>query len=499
MTIEFILNAERVRTDAPAGTLVLDWLRQRKQLVGTKEGCKEGDCGACSVLIGRLEGERVRYEPVTSCLVPLGELHGCHLLTIEGLNLPRGLNPVQEAMVKQGGAQCGFCTPGFIVSMCWYLMQGDEGQEPSEAGFRHAISGNLCRCTGYGSIHRACADLTKACGDGGELKEAWSAPDRIAALTERGALPGGLTGIAERLQALQAAPTEAFEAETPEFVIAGGTDLYVQRGERIPEAEVEVLGRRDDMNQIEIDGDVVVIGARTSFEAFAQHPEIQRMLPTIVADMELIASLPIRNRATLAGNLINASPIGDMTIMLLALGAEIQLWHRGTGESRWLELPDLYLGYKTLAREPDELVRAIRFPAVEPPRTRVNFEKVSKRRCLDIATVNSAARLTLDDAGVVTEARLAVGGVAAVPLYLRRASAWLTGRALNTTTARETLRIAMEEIAPISDVRGSAEYKRLLARQLLAAHLFELHPGRVSLRDLIDAPHAIQHTREVTA
>lgn len=481
MATEFIVNAERVRAEEPAGMLVLDWLRLRRRLTGTKEGCKEGDCGACSVMVGTLgEDGAVHYEPVTSCLMPLGELQGRHLLTIEGLNLPgEQLNPVQLAMVDRGGSQCGFCTPGFIVSMCWYMMQGPD-EAPSVEGFSHAISGNLCRCTGYGSIRRACDDLTARLGEG-DLSDVWAAPDRVTALAERGLLPGYLTGIAARLAEIEA-PAPAEPGDT-HFIIAGGTDLYVQRGEEIPLAEVELLNRRDDLKHIEVNGDTMRVGGRVSFEAFASDPRVQAMIPSIKQDMALIASLPIRNRATIAGNLINASPIGDMTALMLALGATVELRARD-GASRDLALEDLYLGYKTLAREPDEVVAELRFEVVGA-RDHVSFEKVSKRRWLDIATVNSAARVRLSEAGdSVESARLTLGGVAAVPLYLREASAWLAGKPLTSETARGAVEVALGEISPISDVRGSAAYKRLLARQLLLAHFAKLFPDRVDLAAL---------------
>lgn len=479
MSVEFILNERRIETDESAGMLALDWLRRRQQLTGTKEGCKEGDCGACSVMIGELDDSGVvRYKPVTSCLTPLGELHGKHLLTIEGLNLAdAGLNPVQQSMVDRGGSQCGYCTPGFIVSMCWYMMQSGHDQ-PTEQGFKDATSGNLCRCTGYGSIRRASKDLIGRFGEGGELADVWSSDDRIAALVERGLLPDYLSGIPERLA--QIAPLPRSEKSSPEFIIAGGTDLYVQRGEEIPRAdEIEVLGLRGDMAYITLDDDDVMVGGLTTFEDFAQHPEIQAMLPTIEADMQLIASLPIRNRASIAGNLINASPIGDMTALMLALGATVVLQKLDGNVKRELPLEDLYLGYKTLAKDKHEIVAELRFARVgldSGVSEHVSFEKVSKRRWLDIATVNSAARIKVDDANTITYARLALGGVAATPLYLRETSSWLVGKTIDASTMHGMVERAMKEIAPISDVRGSARYKSLLARQLLLAHFDKLFP-----------------------
>jgi xanthine dehydrogenase small subunit len=487
MRIDLLCNDATVHTDVAPGLLALDWLRERRRLTGTKEGCKEGDCGACSVLLAQIEPSgRVRVRPVTSCLVPMGELHGRAIITVEGLNLARALTPPQRAMVDEGGAQCGYCTPGFIVAMSWYVLYSDE-PSPSVAGLREAISGNLCRCTGYGSIVRAAHRIVDRFAPGGDLDGVWQAADRPRALAERGVFPLWIADLPDRLTALHAELPTVAEPEpspAPPIAVAGGTDLYVQRGEELPHVPVRVLNHRASWAYIRVDGDTVRIGSLTTMEDFAASPEIQRMIPSIRADMELIASLPIRHRATLAGNLINASPIGDMTSLLLALGATVA-WVDGGGRLRTVPLEELYLGYKVLDRRPDELVAEIAFPVVGPDDA-VAFEKVSKRRCLDIASVNSSARIRLDPAtGTVTAARLSVGGVAPIPLLLRRASAALVGRVLDVDAVARMLAIADEEVAPIDDVRGSAPYKRLLARQLLLAHLTRLFPDRVPLHRVL--------------
>lgn len=492
MTIEFLLNGQPVLAQEHPGMLVLDWLRQRKRLTGTKEGCKEGDCGACSVMLGALgEDGQVVYRPVTSCLTPLGELAGKHLLTIEGLNLSRGqLNPVQQAMVNQGGAQCGYCTPGFIVSMCWYLMFSKDAA-PNAAGFKHAISGNLCRCTGYGAINRASDELIASFGPGGALEAVWAAPDRVEALAARGLLPAYLGGVAQKLAAMRdqakaGAVGAADAAVRPHFMIAGGTDLYVQRGEEIPTVDVEVLNHRDELEYVREDEDGTIrVGGLTTFEMFSQAPLIQALIPTIKEDMALIASLPIRNRATLSGNLVNASPIGDMTSMLMALGAVLTL-EGMDGARRELPLRELYLGYKSLAKQKDEVVVELAFKGKRGPSDLFSFEKVSKRRWLDIATVNSSARVLLDETGErVVDAALSLGGVAATPLYVKGASEALIGQPITLETIRRVVDTAMAEISPISDVRGSADYKRLLARQLMIAHFHKLFGERVALSELL--------------
>ena len=474
----FILNDREVEADGPAGLLVLDFLREHERMTGTKEGCKEGDCGACAILIGELDGDAVRYQPVTSCLVPLAEVHGKHIVTIEGCNLA-GLNPVQEAVVESGGTQCGFCTPGIVVSLHGLLL--DNGKGLSLDDVKYALSGHLCRCTGYRSLKDCAATLDRSLGS---RLQADGAASRVPVLTAAGALPEYFTTIPERLRALRAtihaaATGSAKDARrqaaaltaVPPLLIAGGTDLYVQQGESIPERLVEVLGARPELKGIRRGGGEFRVGALTTFEEFGTHPAVIEAIPTIASFNHLIASWQIRNRATLAGNIVNASPIGDFTALLLALDARVVL--DGGGTQRTAPLKEFYRGYKQIDLRPDELLTEVIF--ADPTDARVNFEKVSKRTCLDIASVNAACsiRRTGD---TIREAHFSLGGVAPIPLYLHETSRALHGRTLDLETAWQAVRISQREIAPISDVRGSAEYKRLLARQLLIAHFVTLFP-----------------------
>ena len=466
----FILNDRLVKTSAPAGLLLLDFLRQHERLTGTKEGCKEGDCGACAVLIGELVDDAVRYQPVTSCLVPLAEVHGRHVVTIEGCNLDAGLTPAQEAVVEHGGTQCGFCTPGIVVSLHGLLLDDTKGLSLEDV--KYALSGHLCRCTGYRSL-KDCADTldrrlgSRLNGTGG---------DRVMAMAAAGAIPAYFTTIPERLRALQEeTPAPDADAE-PEVRIAGGTDLYVQQGEEIPDRRVEVLNRRPALKRIRVRDGEFRIGALTTFEEFGADPRVVEALPRIGAFNHLIASWQIRNRATLAGNIVNASPIGDFTALLLALDARVVLDDGGTRRS--VPLKEFYRGYKQMDLRPGELLTEVAF--ADPAGARVNFEKVSKRTCLDIASVNSACsiRCTGD---TIADAHVSLGGVAPIPLYLHETSRALRGSSLDLDTAWEAVRLSQQEIAPITDVRGSAEYKRLLARQLLIAHFVTLFPDRFTV------------------
>ena len=461
MTHHFYLNDQEVCTDEPAGMLVLDFVRRHAKLTGTKEGCREGDCGACVVLIGERTDDRVTYQPVTACLVPLGEVHGKHVVTIEGLQ-GEALTPVQDAIVEEGATQCGFCTPGIVVSLTGYVMQ-DAGSVTRD-GVKEALSGHLCRCTGYRSL-KATAPL---------LQDTVGATASVEALVDQGLLPAYFRAMPERLRRI-GPPAAPNGQATPDVAIAGGTDLYVQRGDDLPEASVHVLNLHPEMKRIVREADVLRVGASTTFEAFARHPAVQAVVPSIRAYMFLIASWQIRNRATLGGNLVNASPIGDMTVLLLALNARLVLQDRH--HSRTVPLRTFYQGYKQLDKTPTEILTEILIP-LPAPSTRINWEKVSKRLCLDIASVNSAIHLRCEG-GVIREAGLAMGGVAPVPLFMARTSAALVGKPLSTETVEAAFSLAQEEIAPISDVRGSAAYKRLLVRQLLMAHFAKLFPEHI--------------------
>lgn len=468
--VRFLLNERPVETTVPGGWCLLDLVRRERELPGTKEGCKEGDCGACVVLLGELEDGCVAYRPVTSCLVPVGELSGRHVVTIEGLDVGRA-STVQRHIVDEGASQCGFCTPGIVVSLTGQLLQPEP--DLGRGGVRRALSGHLCRCTGYRSLRdaarRAFDDLADAVG--------------VRGMVEAGELPEWFLdapAILTRWAAEDAASPAPPSPEGP--AVAGGTDLFVQRGEELPEASVRPLladpGDRGVRLEDGPKGREIVVGARTSFEALLGDPILGERIPRWADHLELMGSWQIRNRATIGGNLMNASPIGDGTILFLGLGADAVL-RRGSEERR-LPLERLYLGYKDLDVRPGELLAEIRIPDLEAG-DRFDYEKVSKRRWLDIASVCSALRLRVTDDGAIAAARFAVGGVAPVPFFLERTSRGLVGRRLGPGTTEDVVAdavaAAQAEIAPIGDIRGSERSKRLWVRQLLIAHFSRLVPG----------------------
>ncbi|PJJ58960.1 FAD binding domain-containing protein [Hymenobacter chitinivorans] len=476
--LHFYLNNQRIRTDQPAGSTLLDFVRYQQHLKGTKIGCREGDCGACTVLVGELQPDgSLQYQSMTSCLTPLGNAQGKHIVTVEGINAAAGtLTPVQQAIVQEGGSQCGFCTVGFVMSLTGHSMSSKPAT--TETGLA-AIDGNICRCTGYKSLERATAQLTA------QLAER-PASNVVDWLSEKQFVPTYFKDIPARLQALKAELQNQASNQQPATnnqLLGGGTDLLVQRPEHVRAVPVQLLYDQPDLRGIRREADGrVVLGAATTAENLRSSPLMQELFPGLHGYMKLVSSTPIRNMGTVAGNFINASPIGDLTIFFLALNATVTVGALGR-PSREIPLRELYSGYKTLTKTADEQVLDIRFTAPQPGDL-FNFEKVSKRTHLDIASVNSAMWLRADN-GFVQEARVSAGGVGPTPLLLARTSAYLAGKEITADTVAAAHEIAQTEISPISDARGTVEYKRLLLRQLLFAHFLQFFPERLSFRELV--------------
>ncbi|HYQ29476.1 MAG TPA: FAD binding domain-containing protein [Polyangiaceae bacterium] len=464
MGVRFVLNGRAVTANEPAHVTVLQWLRAQG-LCGTKEGCAEGECGACAVAVLSSEpGEAgSRFEPVNSCLLPLGAVEGRELLTVEGLSdADGGLHPVQSAMVLAGGSQCGYCTPGFVVSLfCEYYRPGRADFDPE------SISGNLCRCTGY----RPIADVARA------LPLPAAADPRLVQLrTSAAALGRSESGTPQERFFRPVTLNEAlalFEAHPTAQWLAGGTDLMVyanQRYQRFPALiSVEALSELHELTVDERES-ALVLGAavplarleRALSESGAGAGLLEQLLP-------LFSSRLIRNRATLGGNLGTASPIGDSAPALLALGAELELVSlRGT---RRLPLADFFLDYRRTALEPGELIRAVRIARPLPAFQR--FYKVSKRVLDDISTVAAGFALTLDEGGKVTRFGVGLGGVAATPLSAASLEQVALGRVWNEATLALLLAEAARLGTPQSDLRGSAAYRRAMLGKLIEKFFYE--------------------------
>ncbi len=460
--IQFILNNKEINTALPAGTLLLDFVRYHKDLMGTKIGCREGDCGACTVLVGTIIDDDLIYRSMTSCLLPLGNVHHKHVVTVEGINAEQ-LNPVQQCMADEGASQCGFCTPGFVVSLAGFCLNNTL---PSYKNAIASIDGNICRCTGYKSIERAAARLT-------ELMKERGNEDPIDFVTERKILPQYFKEIKQRLVELKSNTNGVLQTKDRHKFLAGGTDLYVQQPESLVHADLSFLYDQTDLKGIKKVGNTCCIGASATVTDLVESEILLDHFPRIPEFIKLVSSTPVRNMATIAGNFINASPIGDLTIFFLALDAQLVL-RDGTNE-RTIPLRKLYKGYKVLNKQPNEFIQRIYFE-LPSKNTFFNFEKVSKRTHLDIASVNTAISITMKKNEIIC-ASLSAGGVGPIPLYLAETSEFLKEKMLTEDIILKAIEIANQEISPISDARGSKEYKILLFGQLIKAHFVTLFPA----------------------
>ncbi len=457
--LRFILNDKLIETELPPGSTVLDFIRYHKRLAGTKIGCREGDCGACTILVGDLDNDKLVYRSMTSCLMPLGNADGKHIVSVEGIN-QKELSPVQQAMVDTNGTQCGFCTIGFVMSLTGFVL--DEAAKNYEAAIA-AIDGNICRCTGYKSIERAAAILSKTMNDKPSAYH-------LQWLAENNFVPEYFLSIKDRLQRLKDSEIlneEAINFSVHKMIIGGGTDLVVQKSLTVKKSVTRHLFDARHLKEISCKDGLCYIGASVTVTDFMESALVQGFFPNLKKYMKLVSSTPIRNMATLAGNLVNASPIGDMTVFLLALDAGIVLNNGKT--SREIKLKDFYKAYKQIDKTADEFIETIIF--IPPGKNSVfNFEKVSKRTHLDIASVNTACQVQMNDDGSILDIHLAAGGVAPYPKYLSQTAAFLKGKKITAEVLKEAVAIMNTEIAPISDARGTKEYKQLLLRQLFLAH-----------------------------
>jgi xanthine dehydrogenase small subunit len=372
--INFILNNQEINTDLPSSLVVLDFLRHSQQLIGTKEGCREGGCGACMILVGEWDGEALSYQPVKSCLLALQKISGKHVVTIEGVN-NHELNPIQQAIVDEGATQCGYCTPGIVLSLSSFFLNSPLFPEQQAIT---ALDGNICRCRGYQSIKRAARQLCKKFSP----FDVNSKIERLKWLVEKQILPAYFLQIPKRLHKFQKpSPQSSNDSSQSSVVVAGGTIYWQKQADLYPK-DIVFLSRQPDLSQIRIEQNRLNVGATTTIEAMKNSPIMRAFFPKIDKYFELIASTPIRHRATVGGNIVAASPTGDLTLFFLALGASITLTDGKI--QRTLALKDFFKGHKQLDKAPNELLETVSFP-VPTQNAFFNFEKVSKRTYFDIA------------------------------------------------------------------------------------------------------------------
>jgi xanthine dehydrogenase small subunit len=466
-SIAFILDGRIVEIDFDRSsqltptTTVLNYLRGLPQHLGVKEGCAEGDCGACTVVLGELRADKtIAYTAVDSCLLFLPMIHGKQLITVENLRSSSGnLHPVQQAMVDFHGSQCGFCTPGIVMTL---FALYKKGSKPSRDEIADALAGNLCRCTGYESILKAAAAVCH-----GEGQDQFSDDEAlVAGLLE--SISHDAISLSTDLQRYDQPATldeclvlmEKFPAAS---LINGATDAALKVTKKFEIlSHIIDCSRIMELRSVSSDSDGLTIGAGVCISEVMNL--VKSDFPALHHMFTVFAARQIRNVATMGGNIGTASPIGDTLPVLMAYGAEIILQSRRG--IRRVKAQSFVKGYRATDRQPDELIVAVALPRPSPA-SRIRTYKVSKRRDLDIATVSAAFRVEVDEKGIVRDITLAYGGMAECTKQSTSAEAFLKGKAWNRQQVEDAQRLIDEDFSPISDVRGSAEFRRVAARNLL--------------------------------
>jgi len=473
--IQFLLNRElRTEHALDPNVTVLNYLREHVGKTGTKEGCASGDCGACTVVVGELDGDRVRYRTLNSCLTFVSSLHGKQLITVEDLKHQGKLHSVQQAMVDCHGSQCGFCTPGFIMSL-FALQKNSSGFD--KGATLEALAGNLCRCTGYRPIIDAAEQA--CCQKQPDQFDAFEADTviRLKAIAPRETAELN-SGDKRCLVPLTVADLADLYTANPEArLLAGGTDLALEVTQFHRELPVMIyVGHIEDMKRIEVTDSAIEIGAAAALSDC--YEALSREYPDFGELLHRFASLQIRNQGTLGGNIGNASPIGDAPPLLIALGAQIALRQGNT--RRILPLQDYFLDYKVTARQEAEFIEKIIVPRKQANQA-FRAYKVSKRLDDDISAVCAAFNLTIVD-GVVTDARIAFGGMAAIPKRASACEAALVGSAWYPGVIERACDALGEDFTPLSDFRASKEYRLLTAQNLLRKFFLEQQSPEIETR-----------------
>ncbi|MGJ7462578.1 xanthine dehydrogenase small subunit [Halomonas sp. MA07-2] len=474
--IDFLLNGRPRRCEASPDTSVLELLRETLGQTGTKEGCASGDCGACTVAIGEAGPDgRVRYHSANACITPAHQLHDCHLVTVEGLAQGESLHPAQAAMVDCHASQCGFCTPGIVMSLFMLYEDQQASVSPSlplsPERLEGALGGNLCRCTGYRPIRDAALAMVDALSAYPYPRPSWldlaidaAAPAQDHAADAAFVQPTTLDALIE---------ARRHDPEVP--IVAGGTDLWLEVTQRLTRFERLVdVTRVAELNAIleatlEDGREGWWIGGAVTYTRLA--PLLAEHYPAFAHLLHRLGSAQVRNRGTLGGNIANASPIGDTPPVLLALGS--RLWLAGpAGEGggtteRGLPLDQFFLDYKRTAlnQSQGEVIRAIFLPRPEPGR-HLRIWKLSKRREDDISAVLGAFYWRLEE-DLLRDVRLAFGGMAAIPKRAAAAEAALEGQPPTVASFQAARAALKQDFQPMSDVRGSAHYRELAAANLL--------------------------------
>lgn len=439
MTVSFLLNGETVEVNAPPTRSLLEWLREDRGLCGTKEGCNEGDCGACTVMVTDDNGARA----LNACILFMPQLHGKAVRTVEGLSGPDGtLHPVQEAMVRNHGSQCGFCTPGFVMSMAVAHRNGATNHDDQ-------LAGNLCRCTGYAPIVRAAEAIED------EPVPSWVKDEAVP------------MGPAPFSPATEDALAAWYEAHPDGTLIAGATDVGLWVTKQLRELEhVAFLGKCRDLQRITREKDALHIGAGVSMTDVLQ--AVRDDYPSYAEMIRRYGSTQVRNAATIGGNIANGSPIGDNPPALIALGATLKL--RKGDARREMPIEDFFIAYGKQDREPGEFVTGVTLPLGQD---NLRCYKLSKRFDQDISAVCGCFNVTLSEDRVET-ARIAFGGMAGTPMRASAVENVLIGNEWTAATIEHAVAGFETDFTPLSDMRASAAYRLDAARNLLRRYFAEL-------------------------
>jgi xanthine dehydrogenase small subunit len=449
MKVSFLLNGEAVEVNTSPTQTLLDWLRIERGLTGTKEGCNEGDCGACSVIVTDQASKRA----LNACILFMPQLHGKAVRTVEGISGPNGqLHPVQQAMVDHHGSQCGFCTPGFIASMA-------AGHANGRTDHDDVVAGNLCRCTGYAPIIRA-ADAAE------------NAPVPTW-MTEPTPPTGPAPFAPETLYALAA----WYAANPDATVIAGATDVGLWVTKQLRELDsVVFLNRCADLQKTTVTDDTITFGAGVTMQDV--HQTLRDHHPSYAEMVRRYGSEQVRGAATIGGNIANGSPIGDNPPALIALGATLHLRHDQVERS--IPIEDFFIAYGKQDRAKGELVTGVTLPKSAPA---LRVYKLSKRFDQDISAVCGAFNVTVTD-GIVTDARIAFGGMAGTPHRAPAVEGALTGQPWTNATIIAAAAKFADDYTPMSDMRASAGYRQEVAANMLYRYFAELAGEAVNVLEV---------------